>query len=60
MIHHRDEQIEEQRGSALLHLHLHRSTALERATAADNESKVVRSELAIGGWRVCVGEACGR
>ena len=60
MIDHRHEQIEEQRRPAPLHLHLHGAAALEGAAAADDEGEVVRAQLAVGGWRVGVGEARGR
>lgn len=57
MINHRHEQIEEQRRLASLHLHLHRAAALERGAAADNESEIVGTQLAVGCGRVGVGEA---
>lgn len=47
MIDHRHEQIKEQRSPALLHLHLHRATALEGAAAADDEREVMCAELAV-------------
>jgi hypothetical protein len=57
MIDHRDEEVEEQRRPALLHLHLHRAAPLEGVAGADDEGKVVCSQLRVGGWRVGVGEA---
>lgn len=59
MINHRHEQIKEQRRAALLHLHLHGSTALESAAAADDEGEVVGSKFTVRGRRVGVGEAGG-
>jgi hypothetical protein len=59
MIDHRHEQVEEQRRPALLHLHLHRTTALEGRPAADDKGEVVRPQLAVRRRRVGVGEAGG-
>lgn len=59
MIHHRNEQIKEQRRAALLHLHLHRAAALERVAAADDEREVVRAELRVRSGCVGVGVAGG-
>ena len=55
MIDHRDEEVEEQRRPALLHLHLHSPAALEGVAGADDESEVVGSQLGVGGGRVGVG-----
>lgn len=43
MVHHGDEQIEEEGCAALLHLHLHRAATLERVAAANYEGEVVCS-----------------
>lgn len=57
MVHHGDEQIEEERRAALLHLHLHRAAALERVAAADDEGEVMCPQLGVGGRCVRVGVA---
>jgi len=58
MIAHRHEQIEEELGVALLHLHLHCAAALEGLAAADDECEVVCAEARVAGRRVRVGETC--
>ncbi len=57
MVDHRNKEVEEQRRSALLHLHLHSTAALESVAGADDECEIVCSQLGIGGWGVGVGEA---
>lgn len=37
-----------------LHLHLHSPTPLECRSAPDNQSKIVRTELAVVLWSICV------
>ena len=59
MIHHRHEEVEEERRSACLHLHLHRAAALEGVAATDDESEVVCAELGVAGRCVGVGVAGG-
>lgn len=59
VVDHRHEQIEEERRAALLHLHLHGPASFESAAAADDEGEIVRAQLAVGGGRVGVCEACG-
>ena len=56
VIDHRDEQVEEQL-AAILHLVLHRPTAFESVSAADDQSEIVGSQLGVGGRRVGVGVA---
>jgi hypothetical protein len=51
VIHHSDEQVEEQPAAAL-HLHLHRAAALEGAAPADDEREVVRPQLRVRVGRV--------
>jgi hypothetical protein len=53
----RDEQVEEQLRATGHHLHLHGAAALESSTAADDESKVVGSQLGVCVWGVGVGVA---
>ena len=59
MIDQSDEEVEEQRRPAGLHLHLHGAAALEGVAAADDERKVVRAQLGVAGGRVGVGKAGG-
>ena len=54
MIAHGHEQIEEQ-PPAGLHLHLHRTTTLERVAGADDKRQVVCSELRVRLGRVVIG-----
>ena len=54
---HGDEQVEEERSAAGLHLHLHGAAALEGAAAADDEGEVVGAELGVGRRGVVVGVA---
>ena len=60
MVDHGDEEVEEQCGASVFHLHLHRSASLECVARADDESEVVCSQLGVGGWCVGVGEASRR
>lgn len=55
MITHGNEQIEKQIAT-LLHLHLHRPTALKRRPTTDNQRQIVRAQLglSIRRVRVCV------
>jgi len=59
MVHHGDEQIEEQGRAAGFHLHLHRAAALEGVAAADDEGEVVGAQLGVAGGSVGVGETGG-
>ena len=54
MVTHCDEKVKEQ-FTPLLHLHLHRATPLESVSAADDEGKVVCSELgvSVGSMSIC-------
>lgn len=59
MVAKRDKEVKEQRRPTVPHLELHSAAALERAAAADYESKVVGSELGVGVGGVGVGIAGG-
>ena len=57
MIHHGNEQIEEQRRATSVHLHLHGAAAFERVAAADDESEVVSTKLRVRRRCVAIGVA---
>ncbi len=59
MRHQSTKQVEEERTPTLGHLHLHRSTTLEGAATANDESEVVCSELGVAGGSIGVGVASG-
>ncbi len=59
MIAQSDEQVEEQLRAAGHHLHLHGAAALKGPTAADDERKVVGTQLGVGVGGVGVGVAGG-
>ena len=52
-----DEQVEEELAAAVVHLELHRATALEGGAATDDEGEVVGPQLGVGVGRVGVGVA---
>lgn len=60
MIDHSDEEVEEQRCAATLHLHLHGTAALESVARADDESEVMGTQLRVGSWGAVVGETSRR
>lgn len=60
MIHHSDEEIEEEWRTTVLHLHLHRAATLEGVAAANDEGKVVSAKFGVAGRCVGVGETSRR
>lgn len=59
MVTHRDEEVEEELPSPL-HLHLHRTAALEGRPATDYQGEVVRTELGVGIRSIGVGVSSAR
>lgn len=56
MVTHGDKKVEKQIPT-LLHLHLHRATALKRRPTADDQRQIVRSQLGLSVGSVRVGIA---
>lgn len=54
-----DEEVEEELAAAVVHLELHGAAALEGAAAADDEGKVVGTQLGVRVGGVGVGVAGG-
>lgn len=55
MVAERDEQVEKQLTTAVTHLQLHRTAALERGAAANDEGQIVGAQLGVGVGGVSVG-----